>query len=370
MRLRHMTTAVIVGGSTVLAIPCDAAALSGELVQFDAPGAATTVSAICATQCGTIAYANNDEGTVVGSYTDEFVVPHGFIRKRDAHIISFDAPGAGLGSYLNQGTVPYSINAFGVIAGQYEDSNNVFHGFIRYPDGSIVSFDAAGAGTVAGAGTLAYSINVEGETAGVYIDDAGGQHGFVRSPWGEITEFDPPGSVYTMVCEETCLNREGTATGAYVDANQVLHGFARMRNGTFVTFEAPNAGTGGNGVTSISDRGEIAGYLLATDNSYYGFVRHPNGTFSANFQFPSPGPGTIFYSINALGVTAGDYLDANFAFHGLSRWPSGEVKTFDAPNAGAGAFQGTRTSTNNTAGEVAGWYVDSAGLNHGFVWRK
>jgi hypothetical protein len=28
----------------------------------------------------------------------------------------------------------------------------------------------------------------------------------------------------------------------------------------------------------------------------------------------------------------------------------------------------TRPSTNNAEGEVAGWYTDAGGLNHGFLW--
>jgi hypothetical protein len=370
---------MLVTASAILAVPAHSQQKAGVLIEFDAPGAATTVAPQCGSGCGTQPLANNDSGTVIGYYTDDLVVPHGFIRTRDGHFTSFDAPGAGLGAGLDQGTVPISINDRGVIAGQYEDSNNVFHGFIRYPDGSFVSFEAPGAATAVtsqcapiGCGTLAYSINEDGETAGIYVDSAGAQHGFVRSRWGDITTFDPPGSAGTMVCEETCINREGTVTGGFIDATQTFHGFLRHRDGTLVTFDAPDAGVGGGaggGGASITDRGEIAGYILAKDGTYYGTIRHRDGNFSPNYQFPAAGPGTVFYSINVCGVTAGDYLDQNFAFHGLSRWPSGEVKTFDAPDAGGGALQGTRSSTNNVEGEVTGWYVDATGLNHGFVWR-
>src|ERR1035438_3250516 len=44
--------------------------------------------------------------------------------------------------------------------------------------------------------------------------------------------------------------------------------------------------------------------------------------------------------------------------------------TFDAPDAGRGAGQGTRPSTNNGKAAVAGWYVDANSLNHGFVWNR
>ena len=86
----------------------------------------------------------------MGFYTDTNVVAHGFLRTPDGKVTSFEAPGAGLGHGLDQGTVAYSINDLGVIAGQYQDSNYVFHGFVRYPDGSFTKFDAPGAGTGAG----------------------------------------------------------------------------------------------------------------------------------------------------------------------------------------------------------------------------
>lgn len=36
-----------------------------------------------------------------GFYTDTNIVPHGFLRKTDGEIVSFDAPGAGLGYGLD-----------------------------------------------------------------------------------------------------------------------------------------------------------------------------------------------------------------------------------------------------------------------------
>jgi hypothetical protein len=114
----------------------------GHIIVFDAPGAATVSSPACAPDCGTLPFANNDFGVIVGFYTDKNIVPHGFLRNPDGKIISFDAPGAGLGYGLDQGTVALSINDLGVIAGQYQDSNNTWHGFLRYPDGSFTTYDA------------------------------------------------------------------------------------------------------------------------------------------------------------------------------------------------------------------------------------
>jgi hypothetical protein len=118
-----------------------------KLIEFDAPGAGTVTSPACGSACGTIALANNDLGVVVGYYTDSNVVPHGFLRAPNGDIVSFEAPGAGLGHGLNQGTVAYSINDLGVIAGQFQNSSYVYQGFVRHPDGSFTTFKAPGAGT-------------------------------------------------------------------------------------------------------------------------------------------------------------------------------------------------------------------------------
>ena len=45
----------------------------------------------------------------------------------------------------------------------------------------------------------------------------------------------------------------------------------------------------------------------------------------------------------------------------------GAVTVFDAPDGGTGFNQGTLPWDINTNGEIAGWFVDSADVNHGFV---
>src|SRR5580704_12145714 len=139
--------------AATLTLPAMAQRDEGTLIEFDAPGAARVSSPACGSSCGTTPYANNDLGDIVGSYTDVNVVAHGFLRHANGKIISFDAPGAGLGAGRDQGTLAMSINNLGVIAGQLQDSNNVFHGFLRDPYGFFTTFDVPAAGTGAYQGT-------------------------------------------------------------------------------------------------------------------------------------------------------------------------------------------------------------------------
>lgn len=98
-----------------------------------------------------------------------------------AAIITFDAPGAGT-TAPPQGTTPAAINPAGVITGNYFDSGNHIHCFLRAPDGTFTTIDAPGAGTGSGQGTIPTVNNPSGTITGFYIDASGVSHGFLRVP--------------------------------------------------------------------------------------------------------------------------------------------------------------------------------------------
>ena len=160
-------------------------------------------------------------------------------------IISFDAPGAGATAGSFEGTACYSdcsvlINNFGAIAGTYEDTNNVFHGFVRSPEGKYTAFEAPGADTTAGDfnGTFVNGINDAGAITGFYVDASGGSHGFLRSPEGAITTFDVTGSIIGSTTPNA-LNLEGAIVGFFANQNGVFRPFLRHPNGTFTTWSVP-----------------------------------------------------------------------------------------------------------------------------------
>jgi hypothetical protein len=346
-----------------------AAESGGKLIEFDPAGTYKDPG------FGSEALANNDEGAVVGYYVDANVVYHGFLRTPGGKITALDAPGGGTTVGQGQGTVPYSINDLGVIVGNVEDANDLYHGFVRQPDGKYEEFDVPGAGTAANQGTIPLSVNVEGTSTGYYVDASNGYHGFVRSVSGEVKTFDPPGSVFTFPCEETCINPEGEVVGYFVDANSLIHGFLREPNGQITVLDAPFAGAGANQGTiaaSVNPFGEVTGYIADAQNKYHGFTRSADGVFHL-FDVPQSQPlpagtGTVAFAISLVGATTGIFIDAKSVDHGFLRSPGGEVVRFDAPDAGKDAQQGTRPSTNNFDGEVAGWYIDSGNVTHSFVW--
>jgi hypothetical protein len=349
----------------------------GTLIEFDAPGASDAYSPVCnenflfSIQCGTTPLDNNDRGDVVGTYTDAGLVQHGFLRYPNGDIISFEAPGAGNGP--GQGTVAYDINDGGVIAGAFADANNVYHGFLRYPDGSFVTIDAPAAGTGAQQGTFAFDVNPAGTTTGTYVDAANVNHGFVRTAANQYTSFDPPGSVFTYPCEESCLSPDGTVTGAFVDAAGTVHGFVRTRDGVITVFDAPDSIA--TIPVGVNARGEIAGNTVDASGGGYGFVRYKDGSI-VTFNDPDAGPiGTGALGINNAGATTGGYFDAQAGtVHGFERDAQGHFVNFSAPDGSAPPFPGngpagTRPTTINNSGEVTGWYTQDNGAVHGFVWQ-
>jgi len=142
------------------------------------------------------------------------------------------------------------MNGLGTITGYYMDVNNVSHGFVRSPDGAIVTFDAPGAGTGSGQGTFAQCINPSGTIAGDYTAESGGggvYHGFAHSSDGTITTFDPPDSFFTITNNGSCINAGGEITGTYGnDQVFMYYGFVRTSDGAFTTF-----GDGGTGTATF-----------------------------------------------------------------------------------------------------------------------
>ncbi len=154
----------------------------------------------------------------------------------------------------------------------------------------------------------------------------------------------------------------------------------------FTTFNVPGAGTGaGQGTITwgINTAGTITGYYVDAVGLDHGFGRAASG---AMFTFDVAGlpgggadrdsclycvaipPGTIGGAINTAGVVAGLYVDANDIYHGFALGASSGIAAFDAPGAGTGAGQGTLAYDINTAGTITGYYIDASTVYHGFLY--
>jgi len=321
--------------------------------------------------------------TLLGAFT----MPAGAAKNADSSIITFDAPGADLTANDFNGTIPTSINIEGVITGYYADSINVYHGFLRTPDGKFTSFDAPGANTTAQSftGTVANGINDLGEVTGYYVDLSGSLHGFLRSATGEYTSFDVPGSA--GFSNPVAINLEGAVVGYSLDTNSQFHAFLRKPNGSIVSFDGPTAcdtgtpsGCYGTAAFNINIFGTVAANYGDNSGNFVntGLIRSANGKLTT-YEVPGAGTGAsqgtgcpgCLIGLNASGAIAGIYTDTNNVFHGFLRSPAGEFTTFDAPNAGTASSQGTGCPSDcavslDDFGEITGNYIDASFTYHGF----
>lgn len=81
----------------------------------------------------------------------------------------------------------------------------------------------------------------------------------------------------------------------------------------------------------------------------------------------SSGQGTLPFGILDDGAILGEYIDSSGVNHGFLRSPGGTITTFDAPGASTGSGQGTFPSGINSALTIVGYYPDASGVYHGFL---
>lgn len=343
---------------------------AAKIVTIDVSGAA-----------GTEAISVNPAGVVIGQYVDSRGAYHGFVRSLDGTITSVDAPGAGTSA--GEGTEPWSINPAGEITGWYTDTAGLTHVFLRAPDGTFNSFDAPGAGIPAGVpcnppiicsnGTQAGAINTAGVIAGDYVDVKDVFHGFLRSADGTVTTFDAPNAAMgagqgTYLTFGDGISSSGALIGGYADASGNFHGFVRSANGSITSFD-PN-GSVFTDPAGINAQRVIIGFYSGSSGPYHGFLRSPEGeitSFDVSGAGTAIGQGTEPLNINSPGDIAGAFIDGSGVSHGFLRMKNGAITIFDAPSAGTGSGQGTVPFCNNASNAIVGYYVDSGGGIHGFL---
>jgi hypothetical protein len=246
----------------------------------------------------------------------------------------------------------------------------------------FTTINVAGAGTGKFQGTVVTAIDAAGDVAGIYRASNNDAHGFVLPSGGAIATFDAPGEADGTF--PIGFDSAGDLAGMFEDSSNRIHGFLRAATtGTVTQLDVPGEDTGrmeGTFPVCINGAGEIAGIYSTTlttasgTNSFaHGFVRSAGGTITTFDAEPLPttygstNPGTYVLTINATGEVAGFYIDGVGAEHGFLRTASGTISTFEAPNAGTGSEQGTIVTGIDAAGDVIGAYTDTNNMIHGFV---
>lgn len=202
------------------------------------------------------------------------------------------------------GTAVWGINDNGDLVGRYLDAQRITnHGFLL-SNGVFTTIDPPGSTL-----TFAQGINSVGQIVGYFIDSGGHNHGFLLSA-GSYSTIDFPGSILTNILK---VDNVGAMVGYYDDSSGNEHGFL-FRNGSFTSFDYPEAFfTDGFG---INNGGQIVGYYAATATSNILGFEDNNGTFTT-INFPAAVDGLAVEDINDAGQLAGAYIDAAGMEHGF-----------------------------------------------------
>lgn len=180
-------------------------------------------------------------------------------------------------------------------------------------------------------------------------------------PNGFFTE-NYPNSMMTQVIG---INNTGTTDGFYVDNSNVTHGFINV-HGKFSTVDYP--GTAFNQLLGQNDMGQAAGYYsLSPDNTTPDFPYVYNELGGGVFQvisIPAAAQGAQATGINNSQQICGFYIDSTGVNHGFLL-NFGLLVTLDAPGS---IF--TQALGLNNKGQVVGQYMDAGENTHGFVWTS
>jgi probable HAF family extracellular repeat protein len=204
---------------------------------------------------------------------------------------------------------------------------------------------------------LEKGINASGEIVGM-----SGDQGFLYSG-GELTTISFENSLQTFAHG---INASGEIVGWYNDRSSD-HGFL-LSSGSYTTIDVPGAyNTFAEGINAS---GQIVGYYQTQEGGGYfnhGFI-YSGGSYTILENPAAPSSpsasvsGIAVLDINARGQIVGYYNDSTGFFHGFV-YSGGTFTTLDNP-LGVG---GTSLTGINDAGEIVGLYGDDIGT-HGFLY--
>ena len=179
-----------------------------------------------------------------------------------------------------------------------------------------------------------------------------------------VTVTPPPGAVATVAFG---INNQNVIAGSYFDSAGVEHGFFGPLNGTYTTFDYGGTSIGTE-PRAINDNGDLTGF--APDPSFAvgaEFLRQANGTIVTIEKNGAPLDGVAQGIIKKSVTSTGDYIDPNTGIR-TGYLARGGIYQSDVDVV----LNATRTSPRalNEHGTMAGFFVDSAGVQHGFILGK
>ncbi|HLW87756.1 MAG TPA: hypothetical protein VKR57_04645 [Terriglobales bacterium] len=293
----------------------------------------------------------NDSNVVVGDLFGNDNFYHGFMVTNDGTKYSQYDVDLGVAS-----TSIFGINNGGNFVGA-TGSGGPNQGFVNI-GGTVTKFYASGTDN-----TFALAINSSNQVVGQFYDSSNNSHGYIRSSNGKITEIDFPGALQTSTVG---INNAGEITGWYENASQQYYGFTysagQFQSNDFIFT---------SGVNSI---GSYVGYYYGpgsgncfgvTGTTCYGYLATPQSDTLSTVQVVNA-QNTSIYAVNTANTMVGWYTDSTGTIHGLMLSGS-TVTNIDDPKA---LPQTTICLGINTSGQIVGSYTTAANTGEGFLYTN
>jgi probable HAF family extracellular repeat protein len=211
---------------------------------------------------------------------------------------------------------------------------------------------------------LPFGINDDNIVAGGYTDSSGILHGFYGHPDGsDYVTFDlTDGSQ----AEARAIRNDGSITGLALQ-NGFAFGeeFYRSPTGKIKLLKNPDGDLMDGVVQGGNDAGTYVGDYLDTDGITRLGFEGKKGKFKGAFVLPglTGVTSTNPRQINDKGAVAGGYIDSGGIQHGFVL-KGKKLVSFDAPNAvGVTTAEGI-----NDSGQVSGLYTDASANRHAFLY--
>lgn len=249
----------------------------------------------------------------------------------------------------------------GEIAGDYNDANGITHGFILN-NKQYKTVDIPGKYE-----TSINGISSNNRYVGTYWNNPVGTNSPVS--YAFFQDKDELITLFQLGWSESQggnLNEQGMVVGGYRELTTINGKVINLRhaflwnNGIYATIDPKGCATLGPVAFGINESVQIVGsYVDEGCANRHGFLRSQNGTYT---QLDVPGASfTVAEGINNSGDIAGLYVDTLGVFHGfiLSK---GVYKTIDVPQS-----METTIFSINDEGEIVGNYTDTSGFVHGYI---
>jgi len=188
--------------------------------------------------------------------------------------------------------------------------------------------------------------------------------GFTLRLPNAFTNENYPNSMMTQVIG---INNRMTTDGFYVDNSGLTHGFFRTSDGRFTKVDYPGSqiATEFNQLLSQNDNYQAAGYYSNSIGNTTPDIPYTYDEVGGVFHvitIPGAVGGAQATGINNSQAVCGFFIDNAGVNHG---WllNTGIFNRLDFPGS-----TGTQALGLNNAGQVVGFYTDAAGQSHGFVY--